>query len=124
MLNLQDGPVKGVYYCKRAPVFLRAVIDTNGDKDCLDQINDLPKPTEKVYVYQLQGEAGWMHIQARGKGGKGLSGFYATGDYKHLPDVEGEALRDNSAWQEWAIRQMNDGKDGWADRTKEAGEPC
>jgi len=101
MLNLLDGPVKGIYYCKRAPVFLRAVIDANGDKDCLDQINDEPKPTEKVYIYKLQGEPGQIHLY-----GTKIRGFYAMGDYEHLPDVDGEKLRDNHLWQEWAISQF------------------
>lgn len=100
MLNLIDGPVQGVYACKRAPHFLRAVVDTNDEKDCLDQIADLPKLTERVYVYELQGEAGSVHLH-----GSKISGWYALGDYKYLPGVDGEKLRDNESWQRWCSQQ-------------------
>jgi len=97
MLQLIDGTCKGTYFCKRVPVFLRAVEDGNGNKDVLDLIDDTPKPTEKVYVYKLEGEPGWMHIH-----GTKIHGFYATGTYRHMPDVDGETLRNNEDWQKWA----------------------
>lgn len=101
MLELVDGPCKGAYMCKRAPDYLRAVIDANGDIDCLDQIEDTPKSTESVYVYKRIGLAGTIHIHAT----KG-SGWYAMGTYNFLHDVDGEKLRDNQAWQIWAIAQL------------------
>ena len=122
MLSLLDGPCKGTFMVKRAPLFLRAVakpvllprerdaeegqIRTDfGECDVLDQLNDTPADGEQVFVYQLQGKAGSFHIHARGKDGKALSGWYAMGEYKYLPDVDGEQLRDNVKWQAWVIQQ-------------------
>lgn len=97
MLNLIDGPAKGVYYCKRAPLFLRAIVGADGEKDCLDLIEDEPKPGEEVFVYVREGSAGMVHIN-----GTKIHGFFASGNYKFMPDVEGDELRDNDAWQIWA----------------------
>lgn len=99
MLQLIDGPCKGIYMVKRAPLFLRAVLDENGEKDVLDQIEDTPKKSETVYVYQLEGSPGWIHLRMSPRS---KSGFYAMGTYHYLPDVGGESLRDNEAWQAWA----------------------
>lgn len=98
MLKLVDGPCEGTYMCKRAPVFLRAVKDKGGPTDVLDLIGDTPKANESVYVYQLEGEPGIVHLNFGG--GKG--GFYALGTYRYLPDVDGEKLRHNAVWQKWA----------------------
>ena len=98
MITLIDGPVAGTYLVKRAPLFLRAVEDSvSGEKDVLDQLDDEPKATEKVFVYKLQGEASWVHLNFGG--GKG--GFYAMGKYKYLE--EGEALRGTEEWQRYCV---------------------
>ena len=105
MLNLLDGPAQGNYMVKRAPLHLRAVVtDVAGATvaDVLDQLTDTPAPTERVHVYKLQGAAGFVHLNMGGS--KKGSGLYATGVYKHLPDVDGEALRDTAAWREWCIQ--------------------
>lgn len=118
MLSLVDGPCKGTFMVRRAPVFLRAVAKTVllprerddeegqirtdlGEADVLDQLDDTPADNEQVFVYQRQGQAGWVHL----KGDKKVTGFYATGQYKYRPDVEGGQLRDNKKWQEWVIQQ-------------------
>lgn len=100
MLQLKDGPCKGIYYCKRAPTYLRAVKgkDNAGNTDVLDLIDDTPNSGETVYVYHLDGEPGWIHIH-----GTKIHGFYATGTYYYMPEVNGETLRDNAKWQEWAL---------------------
>lgn len=105
MLNLLNGPAQGNYMVKRAPLFLRAVVTEVGGakaKDVLDQLTDAPSPSERVHVYKLQGASGMVHLNMGGAR-KG-SGFYATGEYRHLPDVDGEALRDTAAWQTWCIQ--------------------
>lgn len=101
MLQLVDGPCEGVYMCKRAPVYLRAVADEDGKKDVLDLIEDTPTDSETVYIYRLLGDVGQVHLNFGG--GKG--GFYQMGTYHYLPEVDGESLRDNSNWQQWAIAQ-------------------
>jgi hypothetical protein len=102
MLKLVDGPVEGTYLCKRAPIFLRGVVDQDGKKDVLDLIQDIPKDTEKVYIYKLEGDTASVHLNFGG--GKG--GFYQMGNYRYVPDVDGEALRDNEKWQKWAKSQV------------------
>jgi hypothetical protein len=95
---------------KRAPQFLRAVIraqlDGTGETDVLDQPEDTPACSEKVYIYQIQGNAATVHLHARGKDGKKLSGWWAMANYRYLPDVDGEALRDNRRWQSWALARF------------------
>ena len=89
---------------RRAPLFLRAVINTT-DKHCdvLDQLDDTPAPEENVHVYQLvPGTGAMVHLL---RSPRRLSGWYAMGDYHHLADVDGAALRDTAAWQAWARAQ-------------------
>ena len=104
MLQLLDGPCEGTYLCKRAPVFIRAVKgkDNAGNTDVLDLVEDTPTSGESVYVYQLQGDAGTVHLNFGG--GKG--GWYMMGTYRYLPDVDGEMLRENGQWQIWAKSQV------------------
>lgn len=89
--------------CKRAPIFLRAVINRNNRIDCLDMTEDTPSATEKVHVYEREGESSWIHIKGTKKS---ISGFYAMADYHHLPDVDGELLRDNEVWQKWTTERF------------------
>ena len=101
MLSLVDGPCKGTFMVKRAPVFLRAVIkkelDGSGETDVLDQPEDTPAADESVFVYQRFGGTGWVHID-----GKGIHGTYVIATYKLMPEADGQALRDNDKWQVWA----------------------
>lgn len=104
-VQLLDGPCKGDYLVKRAPVFLRAVRKETGEADLLDQVNDLPAKNEKVFVYQIEGEAGWIHLKMAERS---QSGFYALAKYRFMPDVDGEELRDNTIWQDWAIARLKE----------------
>lgn len=107
MLVLIDGHCKGTYMVRRAPLFLRAVksmlLTGQGECDILDQLEDTPEVNERVFVYQRQGEAGWVHLKM---GKRQQSGFYALGQYKYLPEVDGEKLRDNEKWRAWVAEQM------------------
>lgn len=100
-VELVDGPCKGNYLVKRAPVFLRAVHKENGENDLLDQVEDMPATDEKVYVYHMEGSPGTVHIH-----GAKIHGWYALARYYYLPDVDGETLRDNATWQAWATDRM------------------
>jgi hypothetical protein len=84
---------------KRAPVFLRAVIDGKGEIDVLDQIGDRPGRSEKIYIYKRVGGFTDIHVlmSPRSK-----SGWYVLANYQHMPDVDGEQFRDNGDWQTWA----------------------
>ena len=101
MINLHGGPAEGSYAVKRAPLYLRAVVAHDGYTDVLDQLTDQPRLRERVSVYRRVGEAGTVHVRMSGRG----SGFYAMAEYEHMPEVDGEALRDNAAWREWCEAQ-------------------
>ncbi len=106
MIQLLDGPCAGDYLVKRAPMFLRAVLDPRtGEKDLLDLVDDKPKQKEKIYVYQLEGRAGWIHLKMTSRS---QSGYYALGKYKYLPDIDGELVRDTAAWQAWATKHLSE----------------
>ena len=99
VISLIDGPCAGTYMVKRAPMFLRAVINLKQEKDVLDQVADYPHEDEVVHVYKLESGAGQVHLHMSPRS---KSGWYALGNYRYLPDVQGEQLRDNTAWQAWA----------------------
>ncbi len=101
MIELKGGVCEGTYMVKRAPIYLRAVIDNEGKRDVLDLLEDTPKENESVHIYRLEGEAGVVHLNFGG--GKG--GWYALGNYHHMPNIEGEFLRSNNEWQKWALAQ-------------------
>lgn len=101
MITLRDGPAKGTYMVKRAPLYLRAVMNKSGrtgGNDVLDQPDDEPAEAEAVHVYRRVGEAGHVHINTANRRARG---FYAMATYEHLPEVDGEALRETGAWRNW-----------------------
>lgn len=103
MIQLVDGPCKGVYPVRRAPIFLRGIVNTDtSEKDVLDQLHDTPADNEEVCVYKIEGEAGLVHLNR----GKGRSGFYATGTYHHQSEVVGADLRDTMRWRRWVADQL------------------
>ena len=111
MITLNDGPAKGTYYAARAPVYLRAVSKEDAPAnarsngcDVLDQIDDAPEPGESVHVYFRIDEPGSIIMCGRGFGS---SGIYATATYIHVQDADGEQLRENALWQDWARRRYN-----------------
>ena len=107
MIKLIDGPAEGAYAVKRAPLYLRATVDAGtGVRDVLDQLDDSPSEFEEVVVYKLEGEAGTVHLNFGGGRGGQRTGFYATGDYYHVPDVGGVDVRDREAWRRWCASQV------------------
>lgn len=105
MVEFIDGPAQGVLMLKRAPLFLRAVVDNKGDIDALDQPDDTPKKTEKIHVYKREGEFNRVHIRMSPRS---ASGFYMMAQYRYLPDIAGEDFRDNSKWQAWATARAKE----------------
>ena len=105
MIKLHDGPAEGVYPVRRAPLYLRAVVNEDtGGKDVLDLLVDEPERADIISVYRRVGPAGTVHINMGGTR-KG-SGFYATGEYIHLADVDGGLFRETPAWQDWCRAQL------------------
>jgi hypothetical protein len=100
--RFEDGPAKGtILQLHRAPFFLR-VTESGGKFDALDQLEDTPRPDEKLHAYKAHGERGMCHIRASG----GRSGFYAIATYKLVePQPTDAQMRDNAAWSEWCHAQ-------------------
>lgn len=104
MTTFHSGPADGVILgLRRAPTFLRVVVNRYGDKktwDALDQLSDTPKSGEDVYVYRLIGTASRVHI--RFCGGRHGSGHYAVADYEFVSAQPVDAvLRKTESWREW-----------------------
>ena len=100
-----DGPAGPTSLANgRSPVFLRVVIDPAGKVDCLDQLEDTPAKDETIHLYELvpgtdHGRALVMLARPR------RCVWMASGDYRHRPDVDGETLRETSAWRAWVERE-------------------
>ena len=103
MLTLVDGPAAGTYWCHRAPLSLRAVVKGT-ELNVLDLVTDTPDPDETIHVYRREGPAGTVRICGRGK--NAINGWFATGRYVYMPDVDGEQFRSTQAWQAWAKLQV------------------
>lgn len=108
---LVDGPCAGTYSIRRAPYFLRAVAGTTRNtSDVLDQLGDVPMPTEVVYVYEL--DRSERHFDPD-TWVRQMNAFLcpppgATGTYRHRADVDGEELRETGAWRAWCRAQVVD----------------
>lgn len=111
---LIDGPVEGTFAVRYAPVFLRAVVARDsGILDVLDERTDTPNENEEVYVYKLlKGSGAHMHLNfhvdvqfdEEGEHIHPDTGFYASGLYYWMPEVDGELLRDNRTWEQWVFQ--------------------
>lgn len=117
MIRLLDGPAAGSELSlRRAPYFLRVVIDRRSGKvDALDMLDDTPLPGEAVHVYQGQRDTLRMLpddiiVCVRGPGGLQQAGG-ASGDYQHRADVDGEQLRDTAAWRAWVTDEVRRSED-------------
>ena len=107
MISLRDGPAKGAYLVKRAPYYLRAVVDrVTGKADVLNELADVPSFNERVYIYKAVTEPHLVHVNF-GSARRG-TGFYMSAHYKYMPGVDGEGLRDRDSWRKWVLIQIGD----------------
>jgi hypothetical protein len=85
---------------ERTPRYLRVVHDSETWQwDALDQLDDEPKPTEKIFVYR-RGELA-RGFACRGRRGGGCRTFIDA-EYSCLPVHPADAdLRDNGKWRKW-----------------------
>jgi hypothetical protein len=113
-VKLLDGPAKGTYSLRRAPLYLRAVVTAKGKVDVLDMLDDRPRPGERVYVYRADDSPEFpsrfmlsdsIYVCVRTKDGAGAQAGGATGTYRHLPEVDGELVRETAAWRAWVAAQ-------------------
>jgi hypothetical protein len=106
MIKFLDGPAAGtILQLKRAPLYLRVVIDPRGTVDALDQLDDTPETKEAVWVYRLVAPANWYHLHCGGRRPNG-SGFYQQAEYRlHAEQPTDAVLRRTEAWQTWCYAQ-------------------
>lgn len=102
MTFFQKGPADGQkLLLKRAAKFLR-VTEEAGKWDALDQLEDTPRPAEKLHAYQIIGTPGSCHINM----GRGRGGFYIVATYQFCEQQPtDEQMRDNKLWREWCFVQ-------------------
>lgn len=112
MVTLADGPAMTTamnpLQLKRVPRYLRAVVGMDGKRDALDQLDDTIDLGEVVHVYAIvdvSHQAGFAC--GRGSGG---SFSWGTATYRHLPDVDAQALGldDTDTWQAWTMTLPDD----------------
>lgn len=99
MAKFHGGPADGhMLLIRRAPRFLRVVIDPAGKIDALDQLDDTPAAKETIHVYRIDGEATSCHMNF----GRGKGGWYQLADYRWVgADVPDHEIRTDAAWHAW-----------------------
>lgn len=115
MSRFLDGPAVDVgLLLRRAPLYLRVVMDRGGTWDALDQLDDTPTDDEQVHVYRREGPATMVHVDfQRGRGKGPRSAWYQGGDYRHVAQQPDEAtMRDTVAWRAWCQAQEKERSDG------------
>jgi hypothetical protein len=101
VIEILDGPCKGTFTVRRAPMYLRATVSKFADHkvDVLDQLDDEPARYEDVYVY-VRDRGTWTQVFVR------PGGRYETGIYRLVdPQPDDREVRSNPAWREWANAQ-------------------
>ena len=98
MTRLHGGPADGVtLMLQRAPIYLRAVCIPGGDWDALNQLDDAPKASEQIIVYQRDGDGGWVHLRTN----RGCR-WYTSAEYRVLDlQPDDAAVRETAAWRAW-----------------------
>lgn len=94
MTRFEDGPAKGqVLMLKRAPYFLR-VTEADGKWDALDQLDDEPSLSERLFAYELMGKPGVVFMRPGGTYPAALYRFVE----RQPTDLQ---MRDGRAWALW-----------------------
>ncbi|HEX8914395.1 MAG TPA: hypothetical protein VF796_18755 [Humisphaera sp.] len=117
MITFTDGPAAGVELSlARQPLLLRVVRSAGGEWDALDQLDDVARPRERIFLYRLTAPAqfhGWIDFRTPGgfrRGQRLVSAAYAA-----VPDPPADAvLRDNAAWAAWCEANRERLTPAWA----------
>lgn len=99
-----DGPAAGKRLeLRRAPYYLRVVINRAGEVDALDQLDDEPKPDEAIHVYYESTNLGSGIACSRGKGCRPFN----VNEYRlNAEQPTDEQARDFEKWEAWAGEQF------------------
>ncbi len=113
MTTFEDGPAKGqTLMLHRATIFLRVVVDDKASGmlwDALDQPDDVPKATEKLYAYQCTGVRGSAFVDGRDpKTGKRFGNRVPITSYKLVkPQPTDAEMRSTFGWQKWCKEEAD-----------------
>lgn len=81
---------------KRSAYFLR-VVECKGVFDALDQLNDSPRPEERLYAYRIVGKPGMAFVD-----GPKVRGCYPIAIYEFIPEQPtDDQMRSSDAWHNW-----------------------
>ncbi len=103
MITFLDGPAEGARLnLRRAPIFLRVVLDASGEIDALDQLDDEPRPTEAIHVYSRTGPPSRGIACTRGHG----CHPFVVAEYRYWQGQPSEdVLRNTEKWQAWCLER-------------------
>ena len=105
MTSFSDGPAAGkVLELLRMPMpfFLRITKTPDGTIDALDQLDDVPRDDEELFVYVKTEDRGTVHLDGRDKKGKRFGKWYNPCTYAlHEPQPSQETMRGKDAWPAW-----------------------
>ncbi len=115
MIHFVDGPAEGIELdLRRAPLFLRVVRESVcnnkcADGDCtpwdaLDQLEDVPRPTEQLFCYRLTAAPmrGMIDYRSGPKGGARRGHPFIHASYAIVGDAPPEGvMRENHRWRLW-----------------------
>lgn len=119
-VSFVGGPADGhELHPQRAPLHVRVVVDEREQRpldgtvkrdalDILDLLDDEPREHESVHIYRAKWVGSPMHWCGTDGNGRHIGGWTVSGLYHHLPDVDGEQLRDTAAWRQWATSAAHD----------------
>jgi len=105
MTRFEDGPAaEQVLFLQRAPLFLR-VVESAGKLDALDQLDDEPRPGERIHVYRRHGVAGAAFVDYSGPRGRtGMRCSVARYRYVNPQPAAGD-VTETAAWRTWCAAQ-------------------
>ncbi|MFZ5832386.1 MAG: hypothetical protein ACOY3P_20055 [Planctomycetota bacterium] len=82
----------------RAPIFLRVVVNEDGEVDALDLLDDTPSAYESIHVYKCSEVYASGVLCSRGKGCR----RFTDASYRYYDEHPADdILRDNAKWRAW-----------------------
>lgn len=109
MARFMYGPATGVTIeLQRAPIVLRAVRDSTGKWDALDQVDDEAREGEEIFLYMIVPDTiVSIHVCRRGRGQR--SGWLQDAEYVFFePQPIGNELKSNLDWAKWCDQHRNE----------------
>jgi hypothetical protein len=105
--TFKDGPAEGLkLLLRRAPIFIRAVVDEGGEMDVLDDPGDATRPGEVPYTYRRLNKPFTFFVSERGPRGNRTGGQFVGADYAlHEIQPDRGTMTDNARWQKWCVEQ-------------------